>query len=81
MISYTIAVKVGRSKRAVNNYFKLEENYGKNNTENISKALSSRDERQFCRLASTGKYSTNGSYLEDRIKCLSRTISIVIRRS
>ncbi|KAF8786459.1 Transposable element Tc3 transposase like protein [Argiope bruennichi] len=58
MSSRAIAIKIGRSKTAVNNFFKLKDNYGKKNTGGRPKALSSRDERRVCQLASTGKYST-----------------------
>ncbi|KAF8796149.1 Transposable element Tc3 transposase like protein [Argiope bruennichi] len=58
MSSRAIAIKIGRSKTVVNNFFKWKDNYGKKNTGGRPKALSSRDERRVCQLASTGKYST-----------------------
>ncbi|KAF8770157.1 Transposable element Tc3 transposase like protein [Argiope bruennichi] len=58
MSSRAIAIKIGRSKTVVNNFLKLKDNYGKKNTGGRPKALSSRDERRVCQLASTGKYST-----------------------
>ncbi|KAF8792891.1 putative 3' like protein [Argiope bruennichi] len=55
MSSRAIAIKIGRSKTVVNNFFKLKDNYGKKNTGERPKAFSSRDERRVCQLASTGK--------------------------
>ncbi|KAF8763116.1 hypothetical protein HNY73_021331 [Argiope bruennichi] len=54
MSSRAIAIKTGRSKTVVNNFLKLKDNYGKKNTGGRPKALSSRDERRVCQLASTG---------------------------
>ncbi|KAF8791689.1 hypothetical protein HNY73_003382 [Argiope bruennichi] len=54
MSSRAIAIKIGRSKTVVNNILKLKDNYGKKNTGGRPKALSSRDERRVCQLASTG---------------------------
>ncbi|KAF8792721.1 hypothetical protein HNY73_004290 [Argiope bruennichi] len=60
MSSRAIAIKIGRSTTVVSNFnfLKLKGNYGKKNTGGRPKALSSRDERRVCQLASTGKYST-----------------------
>ncbi|KAF8783447.1 Transposable element Tc3 transposase like protein [Argiope bruennichi] len=81
MSSRAIAIKIGRSKTVVNNFFKLKDNYGKKNTGGRPKALSSRDERRVCQLASTGKYSTRKLIPTTGLKVCQKTIYNRIRRS
>ncbi|GBM29315.1 Transposable element Tc3 transposase [Araneus ventricosus] len=81
MSSRTIAIKIGRSKTVVNNFLKLKDNYGKKNTGERLKALSSRDERRVCRLASTGKYSTRKLIQTTGLNVCQITMYNTIRRS
>ncbi|KAF8788793.1 Transposable element Tc3 transposase like protein [Argiope bruennichi] len=80
MSSRAIAIKIGRSKTVVNNFLKLKDNYGKKNTGGRPKALSSRDERRVCQLASTGKYSTRKLIPTTGLKVYQKTIYNTIRR-
>ncbi|GIY01392.1 transposable element Tc3 transposase [Caerostris darwini] len=81
MRSRAIAIKIGRSKTVVNNFFKLKDKYGKKNTGGRPKALSSRDERRVCSLASTGKYSTRKLIPTTGLKVCQKTIYNTIGRS
>ncbi|GBN46799.1 hypothetical protein AVEN_112171-1 [Araneus ventricosus] len=59
----------------------MKDNYGKKNTRGRPKALSSRDERRFCRLASTGKYSTRKLIQTTGLNVCRKTMYNTIRRS
>jgi len=52
-----IAEKIGRSRDAVQNVLKLEDNYGKNYSTKGNPKVTERNERQIVKLAATGNYS------------------------
>ncbi|XP_035210250.1 uncharacterized protein LOC118184659 [Stegodyphus dumicola] len=81
MSSRAIAIKIGRSKTVVQNFFTLKDNYGQKNTGVRPKPFSSREERRVCQLVSTGKYPNRKLIPTTGLKVCQKTIYNRIRRS
>ena len=73
-------MKIGSSKIVVNNFFNLNDNYGKRNSWVRPKALSFRKERTILRFVSTGRYSNVDIIKQTGLNVCWQTICNTIRR-